>query len=58
MIDSIILDQQNPQWAILSLKPAGFKINFWTYLDENVIVCIGEANRNMVTKQNLAAAAI
>ena len=40
MIDSIILDQQNPQWAILSLKPAGFKINFWTFLDENVIVCI------------------
>ena len=39
MIDSIILDQQNPQWAILSLKPAGFKINFWTFLDENVIVC-------------------
>ena len=38
MIDSIILDQQNPQWAILSLKPAGFKINFWTFLDENVIV--------------------
>ena len=40
MIDSIILDQQNPQWAILSLKPAGFKINFWTFLDENVIMCI------------------